>query len=491
MDWLSFPVEIRLYILSLPISGRDLGNLCLTCSQLLSITRPILYRHLTLVAEKNRLPNPAGEITLSLLARDADLAQSVRELTLDSSSSSETYFRNPGLVHIASLKNLTQLKRITIMGDISRHAGTQTMSHFTQILHDLELDELRIPTPGARKFLLALKPEQLLQLANAKRIELYPGFDYNDLLVPRLLTLLTAATRSLTSLSLTITSLSANTPASHPLFSLRFPLLRSLALRTTGDSENTPSPPGLTAFVSAHHQTLEDLHLGYTSDQTLHMGYSLVALLLDDAAELHPDFLPNMQRFQGHCRNVELMARSRMRCLSKLRELVLGAVADGLDPTMATMEYISRMLDALEAAGPLAALKRLDFDLFQWKPNKQKNLVPFVCRLAVLCGPTLEEWRGLLSSPFTVMDEFKHFPRIRVIHFPKHSTVLNPRMPIPDGDDWEDGQSTFEERLHRLAAVCSALEEVQIVGSTIDDPHSCWKVDRRTSGIALRCMTAD
>jgi hypothetical protein len=180
-NWLSLPVEIWLYLLgTLKIPLRDLAGLCLTCTQLLSITRPILYHHLTLLGEKGQRPNLAVEDTFRLLDRNADLARNVHELTLDSRSNSETYFKNPGLVHTISLQNMTRLKRLSIIGDISRHAERQILANWIQIVHSLQLDELRIPFPGARIFLLPLNTAQLAQLANPKRITFYGGpVDHN------------------------------------------------------------------------------------------------------------------------------------------------------------------------------------------------------------------------------------------------------------------------------------------------------------------------
>ncbi|KAJ7146166.1 hypothetical protein C8R44DRAFT_897676 [Mycena epipterygia] len=465
-NWLSLPVEIWLHILGLRIPLRDLGELCLACSQLLSITRPILYRNLTLTAEKHLRPNFAVIDTFALLARDADLARSVRELTLDSQSDLEAYYRNPGLVDIGSLQNLTQLKRLTIIGDIARHAGMGTISKMIQILHDLQLDELRFPAPGARAFMLAPKPAQLGQLANPQNIEWHVG-----LLAPRVIIFLTAATPSLTSLSLTIGRLS-DFPTQE-LFSLRFPLLRSLALIGTPDN-NFSSPPGLNAFLSAHHQTLEALHLGCNhilTDRTL----DPLAIMFDATTELHPDFLPNLQVFRGHYQNVEMMARARMRCLTTLRELTINS--SSLNPYTIVVG-IGRMLDAVEAAGDLKSLKDLDFNLFQWHAAERDFVPAFVRRLGVLCGPTLERWHGLL--PFLgswPLDVFSPFVCMRAIRFPKDSTLLNGFL----HDFCASGD--IADCVRSLAETCSALEDVMIVGA--ED----WKIDRHSvSGISLRCV---
>ncbi|KAJ6578822.1 hypothetical protein DFH09DRAFT_1276250 [Mycena vulgaris] len=448
-NWLSLPVEIWLHILGFRIPLRDLGELCLTCSQLLSISRPILYRHPTLVAETQLHPNLAVTETFALLARDADLARNVRELTLDSRSTSEAYYRNPGLIHIPSLRNMTQLKRITIMGDIARHAGTETVNKFIQILHELQLDELLFPMPGVRGFILAINPAQLGQLANPKRIQFHVGVDYNGLLASRFLTLLAAAPPSLTSLSLIANNLYSTCPV-HEIFTLHFPHLRSLALVSTSDAGFT-CPPGFTAFISTHHATLEELHLGWNRT-TRTSGPA--ALVFGAASDLYPDFLPNLKVFRGDCRNVEIMARARMRCLAMLQNLTLGSAAGGPEARVADAH---QMLDALEAAGRLDALKQLDFELFEWREAERDFVPAFVRRFGTLCGPTLEVWRGLL--PFGgswPMDVFAAFPRLQVIRFPQDSMVLTPATAWDQDYDatkvLECGQS--------LVGTCKELKEV-------------------------------
>ncbi|KAJ7699346.1 hypothetical protein B0H17DRAFT_1049498 [Mycena rosella] len=477
--WLSLPVELWLHILSFQIRLRDLGELCLTCSQLLSITRPVLYHHLTLVAERHLHANLAVADTFALLADD-HLARSVRELTLDSRSTSEAYYRNPGLVHVSSLRNMTQLKRVTIMGDISRHAGTETIAQFIKILHDLHLDELRFPVHGVRGFILAIKPAQLVQLANPKRIECNVGVDYNGLLASSFLTLLAAAPPSLTSLSLIAPKLYSDCPM-HKFFALRFPHLRSLALVSTLD-QGSSCPPGFTVFLSAHRTTLEDIHLGWNS-VTPTSGPA--ALVLDDASALHPDFLPNLQTFRGDCRNVEMMARARMRCLSTLRDLAVGSAAQGDGATIAD---VRAMLGALEAAGHLPALRHLDFELFDWRTVERAFVPEFVRRLGALCGPTLEVWRGLL--PFTAawpMDAFAAFPRLRAIRLPQDSTSLRTVMALDQTYEATD----VLQCLHSLARNCTELREVVVAARRRRD-DVCWKIDRHSGlDIALRRVDLD
>ncbi|KAJ7456972.1 hypothetical protein FB451DRAFT_599402 [Mycena latifolia] len=479
-DWLSLPVDIWLHVLDLPICLRDLGELCLTCSQLLSITRPILYRHLSLAPESPTHPNFAVAGLFALLARDDDLARRVRELTLDYRAVSKPYYCHPGEAHIAALPlwNLTHLKRITILGNISRDAWPETIIKFIQTLHDLHLDELRllhgrsiiISPRDVRNFILPLHPAQLAQLANPRRIEWHVGSDFDGFLVPRLAIMLAAATPTLTSLSLEARDLYSGR---HELFTLRLPLLRSLALV---DTQRTSThvffcPSEFTAFLSAHHEKLEELHLGCESNET-----SRAALVLSPGG-LRPGFLPNLQAFRGDCRNVYMMARARMRSLATLRSLTLGSAA-GSD---ANVMEISQMLDALEAAERLRALKNLTFERFEWR-DTQRALVPaLVRRFGTLCGPTLEVWSGFL--PFGVcpwpLDAFAPFPRLKVIRFPQDGK-LNHKDQIRT----EPAQL---ERMHSLAGTCNELKEVVIIGRCRCVNDVCWKIDRHSvMGIALR-----
>ncbi|KAJ7767388.1 hypothetical protein DFH07DRAFT_326893 [Mycena maculata] len=471
---LSLPVELWLYILSLRVHLRDLAALCLTCSQLLSISRPILFRHLTLRAENSLGPNFAVIETFALLTRDKDLACSVRELTLDSRSAApESYYRNPGLVHIASMRNLTQLKRVTIIGDISRHAGAKIMIEFVQILHDLQLDELRFPAPGVRAFILELGHIDLAfeQFANPKRLEFYMGVDHHGLLALCLLRIFTAATPSLTSLSLIATHLYSGSRM-RALFDLHFPLLRSLTLNSTSDEE-LACPPGFNSFLMAHHHTLQELRLGYTSCGNIR-AFGPSALVFDGGSGLHSDFLPDLRVFQGHCRNVEMMAHARMRCLTNLRELTIGS---GLNEARTTIADLGRMFDAIDVAGRLESLATLDFDLFRWHDLERDFIPTFIRRVGAICGTTLEVWSGLLPYLGSwSTDVFAVFPHLRAIRFPTDSMVLTG---LPGVSTGENGVGVVQG----LAGTCPMLEEVAFQGAQ----DECWKIDRhRVSGTMPR-----
>ncbi|KAJ7607331.1 hypothetical protein FB45DRAFT_948083 [Roridomyces roridus] len=471
-DWLGLPVEIWLHILAFRSS---LPELCRTCSQLLSLARPIMYSHLVVQAERLLRPNEFVADTFALLGENAELAASVRKLTLNAFSRREGYFINPGIIDIPSLWNMTRLKSVTIIGDISRQATRNQIAQFVQILHGLQLDELRFVAPGSRAFLLGLQPEQLTLLANAKVIECYMGVDYNDLLAQRLLILLPAATTTLTSLSLTAQYLCKGEWALHPLFNLHFPSLRALSLQSTADSQ-IACPLKFAAFLSAHHMTLEDLHLGYTPNSDTR-AFAPSGLLF--ATELmNPDFLPKLRRFRGHCRNVEMMALARMKCLGTLEELCIGS---GKNDPHTTIEDLTRMFDALDVLGPLSSLKHLDFDLFWWKEPEDAFVASFVRRVAGICGPGLEVWYGLL--PYLgqwPIGLFEGFTRLRVIRLAVNSSALAGDAPA----DRRVARVEQEVVVRELAGICPVLEEVRIGRRNV-----CWKVDRhRSLGVTVRLV---
>ncbi|KAK7055487.1 BHLH domain-containing protein [Favolaschia claudopus] len=469
-QWLNLPIEIWLQILNLKIPLADLANFCLTCYHVLAIVRPMLYRSLTLTAEKpNSLPNGAVKATFELLARDADLATHVRELTLDARSRVEpASSQNADLVNISSLRNMVRLKRLILFGNITRHSPRSTTAEFIQILHNLQLDELRFPERGLREFVIPLVPAQLAQLGNAKRIIFGSGaFDHNDQLRHRLQPLLVAATSSLTSLSLT-----GRVSHLNVLFDLHFPHLVSLELVDLWDDSISSSQ--FDAFLSSHHEMLEELYLSCTDQMSRRVGHGH-ALILFNASILHPEFLPNLRVFRGHSWNLTLMTGASMRCLTTLQELSLGF---GLPRD----QNVNRVLDSVQAFGRLGSLRALDFDLFQWI-DLDVDLDTVINRIADLCGPTLEEWRALLPYAGSWAEGLlTRFPRLRVIVLardsqPSNFTPLHPRAAVGNGI----------ERIRSLAQICTTLEEVNVISSTGEKTqNTCWKIYRSQSGTEVK-----
>lgn len=113
------PTELWLSITAY-LTQSNLAFLSLTCSRLLTITRPLFFRSVFLKAS---IGNTTVSSTLDLLARDHTLAKSVIELTLfrviDPNYPPYYYVKKgPSLVNVDALTNMVSLKRITIVGPI-------------------------------------------------------------------------------------------------------------------------------------------------------------------------------------------------------------------------------------------------------------------------------------------------------------------------------------------------------------------------------------
>jgi hypothetical protein len=179
-SWESLPIETWSEILYFVASSglENLAMVCETCSQLMSIARPMLYRDLTLKTSTEGIePNLSAADTFSLLARDVDLARSVRTLTLDAAAESEFEITDtPILVHTASLKNMSLLKRLTILGNVFREADDDMKAEFIEALCCLPVKELHFPSPFC---FYPFSPDQFGRIVNLKSIECYSQIDYH------------------------------------------------------------------------------------------------------------------------------------------------------------------------------------------------------------------------------------------------------------------------------------------------------------------------
>ncbi|KAJ6631512.1 hypothetical protein B0H10DRAFT_498200 [Mycena sp. CBHHK59/15] len=468
--WITLPVEIWLRI-SNSLAPRELANLCLACSQLLSIARPILYRDVTIRAESDAEANWAAEDTFALLAQDEDLAQSVVDLTLNGQKEClEPEDEVPSLVHIEVVKNLKGLKRLTLIGPVFCEEDEETKDGFVEALHDLHIEELYIPPPGG--FVLGLSAEQLARITNLKSIDCYADIDETDDFAPLFVSLLSSSLSTLTALYMS--GGTHDNSLMLELFTLRFPLLRSLALDTW--ELEMHSPRGFSDFLLAHNHNLEHLDMEYSREDD-------TALVFDESI-LIPDFLPALRQFRGHTRNIEMMANAGMVCLANLTTLSVGT--GGMHRRIDALNQMFNAIRTRMPLGRLRSLKWLDFDLFRWKENDRNEVPTFIRRWAEICGLTLEIWRGLLPyvwswSAEELGDLFNPFASLQVITIPQRSVSLglwNPTEAMPE----------LKGYVHTLAQKCDALQVVWIydLGSA---ENQCWKIERvPNSGLLVRCV---
>ncbi|KAJ7083362.1 hypothetical protein B0H15DRAFT_802831 [Mycena belliarum] len=468
-DWMSLPVETWVEILHFVRSSstRDLADLCLTCSDLSSIARPVLYNDLTLYTTTPECePNLSAQTTLALLARDEALSRSVRRLTLNGAQDSELDINDAAiLAHIASLRNMKQLMCLKIIGAVFLYAAEDLKAEYVQVLAGLPLEELSLPFPGCFP---DFSEQHFAQFANLKSIDCYTDVDHHEYFKLPCLRLLSNSATTLTSLSLSAMYID---DWSLEVFALRFPLLRALTIGTWDEEIHTPA--GFNDFILAHHETLEYLALGYTERREI----CAAALVFGDG--LSPHILPNLREFKGHCQNIEMMARACMRCLGNtFTKVTVGASRIG-DP----MGAINTMLDALQTYR-LCALKELDFDLFCWDFDEREAVPDFIRRWGAICGASLEVWRGRVPFVWTWSTEelagfFAAFAKMRVLWIAHDSTVFGvyPRMELEEEDDEDEPvpEVDFEAYLRALAESCPSLDEVWVMWGHKD---VCWRIER-------------
>jgi hypothetical protein len=151
----------------------------LASSHFLSIARPVLYSRLKLGTEAAAEPNESAEDTLTLLARDADLARSIEALTLDAQNTDvlEDPETPPNLVHIDALKSMTRLKRLTLDGDVFRPNSNDEITQFFEVLGDLPLQELRIFQGKYPACFYRIPADHFTRIKNLRNMELSVEYD--------------------------------------------------------------------------------------------------------------------------------------------------------------------------------------------------------------------------------------------------------------------------------------------------------------------------
>ncbi|KAE9405755.1 hypothetical protein BT96DRAFT_316745 [Gymnopus androsaceus JB14] len=156
-----FPNEIWLHISAeTRLKQRDLANLCLTSSRILPIARLVLYRSVRLITNAASTPQ-----TLALLARDADLARVVIDLTLGATPVEEDVPLSP--THIDAFRNLTSLKCLTLWRVFSDETD-KVVDSFMEVIGGLGLEELNIQNPIK---LLSSTLNPLENVKNLKKVE--------------------------------------------------------------------------------------------------------------------------------------------------------------------------------------------------------------------------------------------------------------------------------------------------------------------------------
>jgi len=204
---------------------------------------------------------------------------------------------------------------------------------------------------------------------------------------------------------------------------------------------------GLTDFILAHNDTIEELDMGYSLRIDIAASFGSASL-----TRLRADSLPRLHSFRGNTLTLGVMAKARMSCLTtSLRRLVIGRRC-----VWSPAYELQPMFDALlsDGATPLSSLKEFEIEFWHWERDRvQKDIRNF----AKCCGASLEVWRGTL--PYVKMNAqelgelFGLFEKLRVIHISAR-TIFG----TDEGDD-----DTVVAYVCSLASVCQKLQEACVI----------------------------
>ncbi|KAJ8083151.1 hypothetical protein PM082_009020 [Marasmius tenuissimus] len=193
MSFVHLPPELWLKI-SESLPRPDAAQLCLVNHQFLSLIRPLIYQHVSLYQIDRTynpdqadpweaIPNPI-DATLSLLARDGDLAKRVSGLSLHAFSGHWEPYRNlavRSLINLDAMRNMINLRRLEISGPIL-HLGDiwideweieevkETSVALCEILYGIGLEELVVHHSSDRSSGIGLSLEQLAGFTGLKKV---------------------------------------------------------------------------------------------------------------------------------------------------------------------------------------------------------------------------------------------------------------------------------------------------------------------------------
>ncbi|KAK7029619.1 hypothetical protein VNI00_014317 [Paramarasmius palmivorus] len=462
---LHLPVELWLRIVQYLLK-RDQASLCLTCARLLSITRPLLYRHVSLAPGAFREATVAQtQFALDLLARDTDLAQNVLTFSL------ETYNdRRPGSVvaNLVAMRNMKRLESLKLKGPVLYRLKGSEVERTTKSMRTVKKLEVSMPWGGgAFDADLEHGLRALGDFVDLEEVEWDEGYKFgnhgSDLGMYRLEMLWDVLRYSRN----TIHTLSLPFPLAYTYLQIhffrnyRFPQLRRLTLGNWAFGAQND----LNDFIVAHAGRLEYLALcgESTGEPGLRFDISTSALLT-------PKSFPYLRFFKGSPACITALANARVESLSELKTYTF---------TFGQFQEISRMLNSLHQAHGFSGLKELNLE-FSTCPNVA--VIRSLTRsLSQICGASLERWNcGMLKlsqrtakwGPSNLSDIFVGF-----------FSLIELRL----GDGWLIGsqqycptESEVEAYLLRLGSVCPRLQDVHF---EVEGRKCHWQILKTQSGL--------
>ncbi|KAL0574884.1 hypothetical protein V5O48_007073 [Marasmius crinis-equi] len=314
MPSVHLPPEIWLRIAEF-LPKHDAVQLCNTSSRFLSTIRPVVYRGLSL-SQARDLDTASHYIdtTLSLLERDAELAQAVHELSLLACPAPPSGQKPVGLsslISVNAMRNMTGLRRLEIAHSVFHTIETAQVSAFCGAVRNMQaLEELVIQNPNVwfDDPGIGISATEYAKFQGLKKIE-WTSSTNSDVLLG-LQCLLSASRETLESLSLDILRLDSK--IQNAIFTIRFPCLESLTIRQSG---------GLMRDVFVDflftHDTLTHLDLGLRT-----RAFLFEDRLGGNAVHLHSETLPRLRSFCGSVLSLYTMAKAGLHCIDTALEKV-------------------------------------------------------------------------------------------------------------------------------------------------------------------------
>ncbi|KAJ7581953.1 hypothetical protein C8J56DRAFT_1168537 [Mycena floridula] len=441
------PDEVWLHIACHLQQTKDLSTFSRTSTRFLPIARSLLYRkvRLSVVHGEWEPRSRYGPDTLALLAREPSLARCTTELELANYPQTGTA-QFSGLVNPGALANMTNLRKLTLVGSVFIDAEEPIVDEWIAALrsvgpHVLVVNEERVGVPS-----LGLSSHKLRDFPQFRELE---WGSVGDTLtagsVESLIQdMLSNTLATLEKLSLLFTMPDDDPELIEAFFRLRFPCLTSLTLGHWNSYNYGALPGSFPRFINAHSLKLQYLDLQYEVDWR-------GAIFFDSAHVdiLNSDSLSNLTEFRGNARSLFNMAKVGLKCLKAIEKLTVGP-GGGFDPN----DDFDAMIHTLRrSGGHLSALKELNLNLSYWEDREKPSMIEAVHVFTSLSSETLEVWSGSLGDSVEWNAEelgelFAPFKKLRVLHLEENNVAQHKR------DD-------MLRYISKVAAACLTLEEVR------------------------------
>jgi len=453
-----FPLEIW-GLISNHLHPDKIANLALVSSDIQSLVRPLLYRHVVL---KDFKPN--FRTTVKLLIREDSLAKQVNEFELISTPDL-THPKSDGQTYVQELlklfQNLTQLRALSLIGCPS-FDGDDCIA-FSSVLHSLDssLTEFRYHDYD--------QDGEFPQL-ELSHIKTFTWDTKWTLLHPTSFSVMELSLSSLVDIRILPYMDDRHSAGFIRFCDFRFPCLKSFTIGTFFDIIDDGVPDALTRFLVGH-PSITYLSLGFDTDDEFATEFS--------EELLESNMLPSLLGFHGRSTCVAMLARRGCGFFKQLMRLSTGG-GNNYD----TGRQLDDMMRALADVGGMPSLKRLHFDPGEEGGDHTDAVQEWMHNFSELC-PNLKYWSGGgLNHDFTDVSTFAGLfsPFLRLEH------IKIPTSYIPLSSPYSSITKETVSWLKSLAEQCPSL---QSLGFRRGAKYMTCAVDRDADGLVSDIVISD